>query len=119
MSHSTARPVVGETAAGTGATYIPVNRHASRTNIHIDAIGTVTFTVDSTLDTILWDATALAAINMQPNRGDQVAPASAFWVNEIASGSADADVQLNAPVAAIRINITAGTGSVGYRIQQA
>lgn len=119
MSHSTARPVVGVTAAGTGATYIPLNRHASRTNIHVVANGTVTFTVDSTLDTILWDATALQAVNLTGLSADHVAPANALWVNEIASGSVSADAQLNSPVGAVRIDITAGTGTVGFRIQQA
>ena len=119
MGYSYSRPVIGQTATGTGATYIPLSRHSSRTNVQVVANGTVTFTVDSTLQGIHWDDTALAAVNLQPNNEAWVAPANADWMNEIASGSASADVQVNSPIAALRINITAGTGSVSYRIQQA
>lgn len=114
-----ARPVVGDTPAGVGVTYIPLNRWAARTAIQVDAVGTVTFTVDDTRDTIHYDMDAdPLPINLQNRGNDVVSPASAFWSNVIASGSADAQANRNRPVAALRINITAGTGSVTYHIQQ-
>jgi hypothetical protein len=119
MGYSYSRPIVGTTATGTGATYIIVSGHSPRTTINLVANGTVTFTVDSTIQKINWDATALAnCVNLQPNNEAWVAPASATWVNEVASGSVDANASLSTPINGIRIDITAGTGSVGYRIQQ-
>ena len=119
MGHRRTRPIVGETAAGTGATYIVVDQACDDTNVQVDAIGTVTFTVDWTNENILHGAPT--AVNViQPNDpGRYVAPASAQWTNLIASGSADADAQLSSPIFAIRIDITAGTGSVGFAINQA
>lgn len=118
MGHGRARPIKGETAAGVGAHYIVTDRYADKTHIQVDAIGTVTFTVDWTADNITMDTASLAAINMQPN-AERVDPGSAQWTNWIASGSADADAAEIHPIFGVRINITAGTGSVGYTILQA
>lgn len=108
------RVITGTTEAGTGATYIPIDRYAENTTIHVFAEGTVTFTVDQTLDNIV-----RAAANPTDISNSLVTPANAEWVELIASGSADAQygpAELEAY--AIRINITAGTGSVKFRIAQ-
>lgn len=125
MGHKRTRPFTGTTPTGTGATYIPVETCFDDMRIHVVANGTVTFTVDSTSQNIMYDATALAAVNVggssgSPNPNDRyVAPASADWDNEIASGSIDASVVItDKPMFAVRINVTAGTGSVSYTIQQ-
>lgn len=117
MGHNRTRPIVGETAAGTGATYIVVGQDTSDISVQVDAIGTVTFTVDWTNENILHGAAT--AVNLINSEGRYVAPASAQWTELIASGTADANASLSAPVLALRINITAGTGSVGYAINQA
>jgi hypothetical protein len=117
-----ARPIVGETPAGTGETYVIVDGYQDDLNIQVVAVGTVTFTVDSTVQNILYDAAAQAAVNIVPQVAQAVRyvdPGSAVWNNEIASGGANAFATLNAPVFAVRINITAGTGSVQYHIAQA
>lgn len=118
MGHSRSRTIAGQTAAGTGATYIVLEDFVSPINIQTVANGTVTtLTIDSTNQNILYDATALAAVNVaQPADSDRyVAPASATW-DQIATAVGFS--QLSYPVFAIRINITAGTGSVSYHITQ-
>ncbi len=121
MVHARSRPIVGETPAGVGATYIVVDGYQDDVNAQLTVVGTVTYTVDWTNQNILYDATGLAAVNVNtPNDpGRYAAPASADWVNAQATGSASAEVQLGYPVFALRINITAGTGSVKYHIAQA
>jgi hypothetical protein len=121
MGHSRRRPITGQTAAGVGIKYIVVEAFQDDTNIQVIANGTVTFTVDTTIQNIMYDATALAAVNLsQPEDSDRyVAPTAAVWDNVIASGSVSATVALaNLPIFAVRINITAGTGSVSYHIAQ-
>lgn len=120
MGHARKRPISGQTAAGTGATYIIVESFEDSINVQTIANGTVTYTVDWTNQNILYDATALAAVNIvQPDDGPRyVAPASATFVNLIASGTASANAQTAFSVFALRINITAGTGSVSYHITQ-
>lgn len=113
------RPIVGTTPAGIGATYIVVEGYEDGTNVQVSVNGTATFTVDWTNMNILYDDTALAAINITNDEGRYVAPANADWVNLIASGSADANAQIGFPIFAVRINITVGTGSVDYHISQA
>jgi len=114
------RPIVGETPAGVGATYIVVEGYEDDVNIQVVANGTVTFTVDFTLQNILYDATAIAAVNVGNAEGRYVDPASAVWINEIASGVISAQSTMtDTPIFALRINVTAGTGSVGYVIAQA
>lgn len=106
----------GTTPAGTGATYIPLDRTAEPTNVQVTVNGTVTFTVDWTVDSILMGAAG--GSNPVNVREGSVAAASATWNNLIASGSADANAQISYPVAALRINITGGTGSVNWKIIQ-
>lgn len=119
MAHgSRKRPIVGTTPTGVGATYIIVEAFEDSMNVQVSVNGTVTFTVDWTNMNIMYDANALAAVNITNDDGRYVAPASADWVNFITSGSADANAQLQFPVFAIRINITVGTGSVDYHISQ-
>lgn len=119
MGHRRTRPIIGETAAGTGITYIVVDQACDDTNVQVTAEGTVTFTVDWTNENILYDATAKSAVNVGNPNGRYVAPTDATWVNLIASGSADANAQFSSPIFAIRVNITAGTGTVKYYINQA
>lgn len=124
MGHTRKRPITGTTPAGTGATYIPVESFEDDTTVRVTVNGTVTFTVDSTQENILYDATALAAVNVgggnAGNPNDRyVAPADAVWENEITSGSVDAQATITQKlVFGIRINVTAGTGSVTYHILQ-
>jgi hypothetical protein len=121
MSHTRIRPFTGTTPVGVGATYIIVETQPSDTDIQVVANGTVTFTVDTTLQNITYDATALNAVNLQSLESSRyVAPTAAIWTNLIASGSISARAQLtDNAVFAIRINITAGVaGSVTYAITQ-
>lgn len=116
------RPIVGTTPAGVGAKYIVVEQDADDYTIQVIANGTVTFTVDWTVQNILYDAAAIQAVNIRPQVAEAdryVDPASAVWNNLIATGSANANADLDFPVFAFRINITAGTGSVTYTIMQA
>lgn len=112
------RPITGTTPAGVGATYIVVESFEDDTQIQVIANGTVTFTVDSTVQNILYDAAAQSAVNIGNPNDRYVAPASAVWANEIVSGSVDAAVTLSKLIFAIRINITVGTGSVTYTVAQ-
>lgn len=120
MGHSRRRPITGETDAGVGATYIVVESFEDTLNIQVSVVGTVTFTVDWTNQNVLYDTAALAAVNLrQPHDASRyVDPASADWANLITTGSADANAQIQFPVFAIRIDVTAGTGSVNYAITQ-
>lgn len=119
MGHKRTRPYTGTTTAGVGANYIVVETCFDDMRIHVVANGTITFTVDSTSQNILHDATSMAAVNVGNPDDRYVAPTAADWDNEIASGSVDASVAISAkPMFAVRINQTAGTGSVTYTIQQ-
>jgi hypothetical protein len=119
MGHSRKRPIIGTTPVGVGATYIIVEREDD-TNIQCVANGTVTFTVDSTVQNITYDAAGIAAVNVDNSDGRYIVPASAVWTNQEASGSISVNtIMVNEPIFAIRINITAGVaGSVTYTIQQ-
>ena len=119
MGHGYARPIVGTTPTGTGAHYIILNRYAGDVRIETSVNGTVTdYDVDYTLDNITFDATALAAINLQPN-AERVDPTAATWIATAINASAGADAEeFSRPVFALRVNIIAGTGSVTYRILQ-
>ena len=121
MGHSRKRPYTGTTPVGVGITYIIVEPEDD-TNIQVIANGTVTFTVDTTIQNITYDAAALSAVNIATglDASRYVAPTAAVWTNAIASGSASATVALaNEPIFAVRINITAGAaGSVSYHIAQ-
>ena len=119
MGHSRYRPITGTTAVGVAPTYIIVE-HLDNTNIQCVANGTVTFTVDSTLQNITYDAAALAGWNVNNSDGRYIVPASAVWTNQQASGSVSVNTSIvNEPIFAIRINITAGVaGSVTYTILQ-
>jgi hypothetical protein len=120
MGHSRRRPIVGTTPVGVGITYIVVEMFNDDTNVQVVANGTVTFTVDSTLENILYDATAKAAHNVGNPNGRYVAPTDAVWTNQLASAGVSANFQMiNEPVFALRINITAGAaGSVTYTVLQ-
>lgn len=108
------RTNTGTTAAGIGATYIPINRYVDSTSIQLTVSGTVTFTVDYTLDNIRPGAAA-SAVNAP---GNGVAAASATWETLVSSGSVGTVASLDVPVDSLRINITAGTGTVSWRIIQ-
>jgi hypothetical protein len=121
MAHTRIRPFTGTTPVGVGATYVIVETRPSDTDIQVVANGTVTFTVDTTLQNITYDANALNAVNLQTlDASRYVAPTAAIWTNLIASGSISARAQLtDNAVYAFRINITAGAaGSVTYAITQ-
>ena len=117
MSYS--RPVTSSVAAGANTVYIPLNRYSNRSHIQVALTGANTFSIESTLDTILWDAASLAGnANLQNRQDGYAAPASAAWVEEQASGTASVTLKLDSPVAAIRIVKTVGAGTAAVRIQQ-
>ena len=118
MSHSTARPIV-VTAPSGETTYIPLNRHASRTNISTSVItGSPTGTIGSTLETILYDTATLAAANMQGRSADLVDPASADWDDALVADVTLAPfTSINSPMGALRA-VIGGTGSLRIVIQQ-
>jgi hypothetical protein len=119
MGHRRKRPYTGTTPAGVGIHYIVVETFLTDTRIAVIANGTVTFTVDSTIQNILYTAVDQAAVNVASDADRYIAPTAAVWANEIASGSANAEVSItDKPIFAVRINITAGTGSVTYTINQ-
>lgn len=118
MGHSRRRPIVGRTADGVGAKYIVVESFQDDMSAQFVANGTVTYTVDSTIQNILFDSAQQAAVNATAEEDRYVAAASAIWTNEQATGSVSGIVTLTKVVFAIRINITAGTGSVSYHIAQ-
>lgn len=102
------------TPAGTGETYIPIDRYSPAITIQCDAIGTITFTVDYTLD----DVVRGQANSYDVNNENIVAPASAQWTNLIASGSADVAYNGSLSARCLRVNRTVGTGQVRIRVSQ-
>ncbi len=115
MGHARRKPITGETAAGVGTTYIVVDAAEDTVNIQTTAIGTVTtLTIDWTNDNILMGGSTAVNVVM-PDDGRFIAPASATWTQIATAVGAS---QLQFPVFAIRIDITAGTGSVRYAITQ-
>jgi hypothetical protein len=119
MGYAYARPISSSVPAGAATVVIPLNRYAARSHIQVAITGANTFSIDSTLDTVLWDQSVIdGAANLQP-RGDDVAdPSTAAWVEEQASGSASVTLKLNSPVAAIRIVKSVGAGTAEVRVQQ-
>lgn len=92
---------------GGGAAYSPIwiaDHHRDPVNIAIGCVvsGTVTYTVQYTYD--------------DPNA---VASPTWFPMAALTAQTANADAALTMPVAAIRVNATAGTGSVLCHIIQA
>lgn len=130
MGSSRRRPIVGRTDTGIGAHYIIVEAFERPINVQVTAEGTVTFTVDWTVQNVLYDVTGKRAVNVAGGDGsaDQpvvmteqdryIPPANAVWNSLITSGSADAQASIDVPVFAIRIDITVGTGAVAYHITQ-
>lgn len=119
MGHGYARPVSASVPAGAATIVIPLNRYASRSHIEVSLTGANTFSIDSTLDTILWEQAVLdGAVNLQPRGDDVDDPTTAAWVEEQASGTADVTLKLNAPIAAIRIVKSVGAGTAEVRVQQ-
>lgn len=118
MGHARRRPIVGRTADGVGATYIVVDGQDD-THVQCIANGTATYTVDYTLQNILFDSAATAAVQGNAEQDRYVAAASADWISLIASQvNVNSNASLSTPVFAIRIDITAGTGSVSFHIKQ-
>jgi hypothetical protein len=120
MGHGYARPIVGTTPTGVGIHYIILNRYAENVRIETSVNGTVTdYDVDWTIDNIMFDATALKAVNLQPN-AERVAPTDATWIVTTINAASGSDaLEFSRPVFALRVNLIAGTGSVTYRILQA
>jgi hypothetical protein len=114
------RPIVGTTPDGVGITYIILDPWTDDVTVQCIANGTVTFTLDSTIKNILYDTAAQNAVNIGNDDGRYVDPASAIWGNQIVSGSASASVNIpnDELIFALRVNITAGTGSVTYTVNQ-
>lgn len=121
MGHSRKRPITGQTVAGVAIKYVIVEMNDRPTTIQCIANGTITFTVATTIQNIMYDATALAAANLNSPADDDryVAPTDAVWTEIEASGIVTTLTSVDTPVFAFRINQTAGTGSVTYTILQA
>lgn len=107
------RPIRVTTAAGVGATYVPIDRFPDNITIQAIVSGTVTFTVDFTNENII-----RAAQNPYDQSEDLVAAASAAWSNLIASGSSSTSFNGTLSALALRVNITAGTGTVKLIVSQ-
>jgi hypothetical protein len=101
------------TPAGTGATYVPIDRFPVKAVVQAIAVGTVTFTVDYTNDQIIRGLT-----NPYDKSEDIVTAANANWTNLIASASASGAFRGDLQAYALRVNITAGTGSVLLIVNQ-
>ena len=119
MGHNYSRPHTTSIPAGAVTVVIPLNRYSARTHVQVALTGANTFSIDSTLDTVLWDQAVIdGAVNLQP-RGDDVAdPTTAAWVEEQASGTADVTLKLDSPIAAIRVVKSVGAGTALVRVQQ-
>lgn len=119
MGRMRTRPIVGRTADGTGATYVIIEADERPTNIQVVVNGTVTaYTVDWTNQNILFNTAAQSAINLQNVEQDRyVDPGSAAWTQVFDQTATQGSVDV--PVFALRIDITAGTGSLSYHITQA
>lgn len=96
-------------ASGVNPTAVaPTNLNATPFNIGLGIVvtGTVTYTVQHTFDDVY-----AAGFN----------PASATWFNHatLAAQTASADGNYAFPVRGIRVNITAGTGSIVATLAQA
>jgi len=88
---------------GTGTVVIPVDHYAQTLTAQVSVSGTVTFQVEYTCEPdIRRNGTSAAA-----------------WTAFIASGSAAAAGQLETPVTAIRLNVTAGDGTATLRLTNA
>ena len=115
MGHQGQRVITVTTAAGVGATYIPISRSYEQLNISTTVSGTATYTVDRTLDNIV-----RSQANSYDVHGETLtAPASAEWLNVIAS-QVNVAANFSGEVGgyALRVDITAGTGTVTIRILQ-
>ncbi len=118
MGHSRRRPITGQTVANVvAATYIIVEMTDRPTTIQCIANGTVTYTVDRTIQNIFYSTAVIAAKHLDTNR--YVDPAAAAWASVATTGSVSTLNDVDTPVFAFRINQTAGTGSVTYTILQA
>lgn len=118
MGHSSARPIVATAPAG-ATTYIPLNRHASRTNISTAVVsGAPTGTIGATLETILWDTAAQNAWNVSNRTADVVDPTDANWDDSlVADVTTGPFTSSNTPIAALRA-VIGGTGVLRIVIQQ-
>jgi len=95
---------VSVTGVGTSA-WIPVNTKQTPFNVSLGAVvdGTVTYTIQHTFDNVLNPA---------------VTSPTAFDNTGLTGQTANKDGNYAFPVAAVRINITAGTGTVTLTILQ-
>lgn len=115
------RPITGITPAGVGATYVIVEGYQDDINVQIVEDGTTTnWLVQWTNQNILYDDTALQAVNLQQRgEGDRyVAPASAQWadftpvLNQDTPGNASS---ISDPIFALRIQVLAGVSTDALR----
>ena len=118
MGYKRTRPYVGRTADGTGAKYIVIEADERPTNIQLVVNGTVTaYTVDWTNQNILFDSKEQSGVNAIAEEDRYTEAGSAVWTQLFDQTATQG--QLDFPAFALRINITAGTGSISYHITQA
>jgi hypothetical protein len=114
--HVRSRPFTGS-ITGTGEKIVVVEQNQDDTTIQVDLNGG-TATVEYTLQNVLYDTAAQAAVNVRMPDDDNryTDPASADWTAVTLTGGIGA---VSGPVFAVRINVTvAGTPSVNYVISQ-
>ncbi len=117
MGHARKRPIAGS-LTGIGEKIIVIEAFQRPTTIQVAANG-ATLTVAYTVENVLYDAAALAAVNnSSPQDSDRyVDPSSATWTTITLSGGIGT---LDVPAFAVRINVTVAGGSpVQYHITQA
>ncbi len=107
------RPIVGETQAGTGTTDIVVGA-ANTYTMQFQAIDTVTYDVATTVQNILFDGNTA---NVPADSNRYISADSAEWETIQASTTSDVQISLGRPIFAIRITISAGSGSVAYHLR--
>lgn len=118
MPHGSRNRIYSGRVLGTGEKIVVVESFQRPSQVQITLNGG-TATVEYTLQNVLYDAAAQAAVNINTpeDTGRYVDPASATWTAiTITGGVGSVDV----PVFAIRINATgAGTPGIDYQIAQA
>lgn len=118
MPHGSRNRTYSGRVLGTGEAIVVVESFQRPSTVQIDLNGG-TATVEYTLQNVLYDAAALAAVNINTpeDTGRYVDPAAADWTAvTITAGIGTLDI----PVFAIRINATgAGTPGIDYHIAQA
>ena len=118
MPHGSRNRVYAGRIVGTTDQIIVIESFQRPTTVQLDVNGG-TATVEYTVQNVLYDAAAQAAVNINTpvDTGRYVDPGSADWTAATITGNI---ATLDVPIFAVRINVTvAGTPGVDYHITQA